>query len=157
MKFNDAILGLVTLLGGLAIILEASTFPATHGQAYGPDLVPDIIGIGLVGSGIVLIAGGLRARAASGWMTITGIGREHLVDAGAVIVAIAAFVLFVGWLGFVAVCFLTTWLLMVRFREGAWLSSALIALVFTVASDWAFRSMLLVPLPQGHVLPPMPW
>jgi hypothetical protein len=47
--------------------------------------------------------------------------------------------------------------LMVRYRGGAWLSSLVIALVAVVAVDWAFRRMLLVPLPQGAVLPLLPW
>ncbi|MCB1970302.1 MAG: tripartite tricarboxylate transporter TctB family protein [Geminicoccaceae bacterium] len=157
MKFNDAILGLVTLLAGLAIVLEASTFPATHGQAYGPDLFPTIIGTGLAFSGLMLIVSGWRARAATGWIEVSGINRSYMLDAAAVLVSILVFILLVGKLGFVLVSLLTTGLLMVRFRRGAWLSSVLISLVFSLVSDWVFRSMLLVPLPQGHVLPSMPW
>lgn len=157
MRFNDAILGLVILLGGLAIVLQARTFQATHGQAYGPDLFPTIIGVGLMLSGLGLVVGGWRARATTGWVDLSGIGFGRLVDAALILLWILAFVLFARRLGFVLTAGVGMWLLMVRFRGGAWLSSLLIALVVTLLVDWAFRRMLLVPLPLGVVLPPLPW
>jgi putative tricarboxylic transport membrane protein len=157
MKLNDAILGLVILLGGLAIILQARTFQPTHGQAYGPDLFPTIIGAGFVLSGIVLIVSGWRARAAVGWVDFEGTSAGRLLDAALVLAYILAFILLAGRLGFVLTAGLGVWLLMVRFQGGKWLSSALIAVVVVLAVDWAFRTVLLVPLPQGVVLPRLPW
>jgi putative tricarboxylic transport membrane protein len=156
-KFNDAILGLVVLLGGLAIILAARTFPPTHGQAYGPDLFPTMIGLGLVCAGLGLVVAGWRARAVTGWVDIAGIGRDRLVDAGLVLVVILAFILLADRLGFLLTAGLGTYALMVRFRRGGWLSSAIVTLVFVLAVDWSFRTMLLVPLPLGSVLPWLPW
>ncbi len=157
MKFNDAILGLVVLLGGLAIILQARTFPPTYGQAYGPDLFPTIIGIGFVLSGIVLVIGGWRERQAVGWVDFQGVGLGRLVDAGIVLLYIIAFIFLAPRLGFLLTAGIGAWLLMVRFQEGRWLSSLLIAAAVTLAADWAFRVLLLVPLPQGWVLPRLPW
>ncbi len=157
MKFNDAILGLVIVLGGLAIVLQARTFPSTHGQAYGPDLFPTIIGIGLVLAGLGLVVSGWRARAVAGWTEFAAIPAGRFVDAGLVLVWILAFILLANRLGFVLVGGLGMWLLMVRFRGGAWLSSGVVTLVVTLATDWAFRAMLLVPLPAGTVLPRLPW
>lgn len=157
MKLNDAILGLVILLGGLAIVLQARTFQATHGQAYGPDLFPTIIGVGLMLSGLGLMVTGWRARAATGWVDLKGISFDRLVDAGLALLYVLAFILLARWLGFVLTAGVGIWLLMVRYRGGAWLSSLVIALVVVVAVDWAFRRMLLVPLPQGAVLPLLPW
>jgi putative tricarboxylic transport membrane protein len=157
MKFNDAITGLVVLLGGLAIIGEARTFQPTHGQAFGPDLFPTIIGVGLVLAGIGLAIGGWRARHAEGWASMAGIARSRMLDAFLVLLAILAFILFTHRLGFLLTGGLAAWLLMVRFRQGAWLSSLAIAVVTVLLVDWAFRAMLLVPLPQGTVLPRLPW
>ncbi len=157
MRLNDALLGLVILLGGLAIILEASTFPATHGQDYGPDFFPTIIGLGLVLSGIGLMVTGWRHRAATGWIDVAGHRFDRLIDAGLVLLVILAFILFLDRVGFVLVAGIGMYVLLVRFRGGAWLSSLLITVVLILVVDWAFRAMLLVPLPQGTLLPRLPW
>lgn len=155
MKFNDAITGLVVLLGGLAIILEARQFQPTHGQVYGPDLFPTIIGVGLAFSGLVLVRSGWRARHA-GWVDVSALSGGRIVDALLVVLGIVGFVLFTDRLGFILVGGVIAWLLMVRFRGGAWLSSLGIAAGTVLAVDWSFRSMLLVPLPLG-ILPRLPW
>jgi putative tricarboxylic transport membrane protein len=156
-KLNDAILGLVVLLGGLAIVLQARTFQPTHGQAYGPDLFPTIIGIGLMMAGLGLVVSGWRARLVTGWLDTAGIGTDRLIDAGLVLLVILAFIFLTDWLGFLLTAGVGTFLLMVRFRSGAWLSSAIVTVVIVLAVDWAFRTMLLVPLPLGSVLPRLPW
>lgn len=157
MRLNDAILGLVILLGGLAMVLEASTFPATHGQVYGPDFFPTIIGTGLILSGIGLVVTGWRARATQGWIDVAGHRLDRLVDAGLVLLAILAFILLLDRLGFILTAGIGMLVLLGRFRGGAWLSSLLIAVALVLVVDWAFRAMLLVPLPQGAVLPRLPW
>jgi putative tricarboxylic transport membrane protein len=157
MKLNDAIVGLVVLLGGLAIILQARTFPPTHGQAYGPDLFPTIIGVGFVLSGLLLVASGWRQRQTVGWVDLAGVPRGRVLDAGLVLAFILVFVLFADSLGFVLTAGVGTWLLMVRFQGGRWLWSLVVTIVFILVIDWAFRAVLLVPLPQGVVLPRLPW
>ncbi len=157
MKLNDAISGLVVLLGGLAIILQARTFQPTHGQAYGPDLFPTMIGTGFVLAGIGLVVGGWRARHVTGWVDLEGVVASRVFDAALVLAVILAFILFTGQLGFVLTGGLGTWLLMVRFRGGHWLSSLVITALVVLAVDWSFRAMLLVPLPQGRLLPSLPW
>lgn len=157
MRLNDAILGLVILLGGLAIILEATTFPATHGQVYGPDFFPTIIGVGLVLSGLGLMVKGWRERAVTGWIDVAGHRFDRLVDAGLVLLVILGFILFVDRLGFLLTAGIGMYVLLVRFQGGAWLSSLLITVVLVLVVDWAFRAMLLVPLPEGSVLPRLPW
>lgn len=157
MRVNDAILGLLILAGGLAIILEASTFPETHGQAYGPDLFPTIIGAGLVLAGVVLMVSGWRARQAAGWVTTVGIPPARMLDAGLVLAAILVFIFLADVLGFLIAGGVPAWALMARFNGGRWLSSLAIAVVTVLAVDWAFRTLLLVPLPQGEILPMLPW
>lgn len=157
MRLNDALLGLVILLGGLAIILEASTFQATHGQDYGPDFFPSIIGGGLILCGLGLMVTGWRHRAVTGWIDVAGHRFDRLIDAGLVLLVILAFILFLDRVGFVLVAGIGMYVLLVRFQGGAWLSSLLITVVLILVVDWAFRAMLLVPLPQGTLLPRLPW
>ena len=157
MKLNDAISGLVVLFGGLAIILQARSFQPTHGQAYGPDLFPTMIGTGFVLAGIGLVIGGWRARHATGWVDFEGVQASRVLDAALVLIVITAFILFADWLGFVLTGGLGTWLLMARFRGGHWLSSLVITGAVVLAIDWSFRTMLLVPLPLGRLLPSLPW
>jgi len=157
MKLNDAIIGIVVLLGGLAVIREAQTFQPTHGQAYGPDLFPTIIGSGFVLGGIALIIGGWRQRQAVGWIRLEGANPGRLLDAGLVLAYITAFIVLAPRLGFLLTAGIGGWLLMVRFRRGRWLSSLAIVALVTLVTDWAFRTMLLVPLPQGALLPRLPW
>ena len=38
-----------------------------------------------------------------------------------------------------------------------WVALPAQAVALVLVVDWAFRAMLLVPLPQGHVLPRLPW
>ena len=157
MKLNDAISGLVVLLGGLAIILQSRSFQPTHGQAYGPDLFPTMIGTGFVLAGIGLVISGWRVHQATGWVDVEGVQPSRVLDAALVLVVILAFILFADWLGFVLTGGLGTWLLMVRFRGGHWLSSLAATGAVVLAVDWSFRTMLLVPLPQGRLLPSLPW
>jgi putative tricarboxylic transport membrane protein len=156
-KLNDAISGLVVLLGGLAIILQARSFQPTHGQAYGPDLFPTIIGVGFVLAGIGLVISGWRVRHATGWLDVEGVAANRVIDAALVLVVISAFILLANRLGFILTGGLGAWLLMVRFRGGHWLSSLLVTALVVLAVDWSFRAMLLVPLPQGRLLPALPW
>jgi len=62
MRINDAITGAVLVVFAIAEITYTRTFPSLHGQAYGPDLFPAIIGFGLVGCGLVLMVRGLLSR-----------------------------------------------------------------------------------------------
>jgi len=64
MRFNDAITGGVLVVFAVAEIAYTTTFPSLHGQKYGPDLFPRLIGFGLFGFGCILILRGLLARRA---------------------------------------------------------------------------------------------
>ena len=62
MRFNDAITGAVLVVFAMAEIAYTRTFPSLHGQSYGPDLFPALIGVALTVCGLVLIVRGLLAR-----------------------------------------------------------------------------------------------
>jgi putative tricarboxylic transport membrane protein len=150
-RINDAVAGVVLILFGLAIVWHAQSFPDMPGQNYGPALFPTVIGVGFILCGAVLTLGGLRRRAVEPWLHLEpwAASRARLLDAASVIGGLLFYILLSDQLGFLitAMALLTFWL--VRFRGGHLLSSLPIAAGATLVVDYAFRSMLLVPLPIG--------
>lgn len=75
-----------------------------------------------------------------------------MLDALLALAVILGFVFLADIAGFLLTGGIYSWLLMVRFRRGAWLSSLAVATATALVVDWAFRAMLLVPLPRGDLL-----
>jgi putative tricarboxylic transport membrane protein len=150
-RLNDAVIGVVLMVFALAVIGYARTFPAMHGQDYGPALFPTLIGIGLALASAILIVGGLARRRAEPlfgggeWLR----SRAHVASFLAVVGGLLVYILISDWLGFIltALPLLFGWL--VLFRGGKPLSSLAIALAVTLVVDYAFSQLLLVPLPLG--------
>jgi putative tricarboxylic transport membrane protein len=156
-RVNDAVFGIVLILFGLAIVWHARTFPDMPGQNYGPALFPTLIGLGFAACGVILGIGGVRRRAVVPWLHLEpwAASPARLLDGASVIGGLLFYILLSDFLGFLitAILLLTFW--QVRFRGGHLAMSLVIAVVVTVAIDYAFRSVLLVPLPLGpfHTLP----
>jgi putative tricarboxylic transport membrane protein len=155
MKLNDALAGLLVLIVGLAIVLEARTFPSVTGQSIGPGLFPTIIGSGLMLCGLALAIAG-RASGAP-WLEFGEWPRRPrlafnflLVFADLVFYALA-----VSRLGFfiTAVLFLTVLMLAFGVRRRRVLP---LALAVTLVIHYAFYSLLRVPLPWG-VMESLAW
>lgn len=62
MKFNDAAIGAVFLLGGGAIVAGAMALPAMMGQIVGPGLFPTVIGAAMVFCALPMLVRGLHGR-----------------------------------------------------------------------------------------------
>ncbi|MDX1541711.1 MAG: tripartite tricarboxylate transporter TctB family protein [Geminicoccaceae bacterium] len=157
MRVNDAITGAVLIVfAALMIGYAQTTFPSMPGQDYGPALFPTLIGAGFVVSGLILIAGGLvRRRRFEPWFEGGAWfnSPHHLACFGAVIGGLLIYILVSDWFGFIPtmVVLLTGWL--VLFRDGRWISSAVIAVLVTLVINYAFTQFLLVPLPLGLLQP----
>ena len=54
------------MIFAVAEIAYTRTFPSLHGQSYGPNLFPALIGLALAMCGLVLIIRGLIARRTTG-------------------------------------------------------------------------------------------
>jgi putative tricarboxylic transport membrane protein len=153
-RVNDAVTGVVLVLFALAMIAYTRTFPAMPGQDYGPALFPALIGIGFILCGVILIVSGLSRLgteplfAGSAWLR----SPHHLIDFVAVIAGLAVYILVSDALGFIPTAFVLLFGWLVLFRGGKPVSSAAIALGTTLAVDYAFRKLLLVPLPPGVLL-----
>ena len=127
MRFNDAITGAVLVVFAAAEISYTRTFPSLHGQAYGPNLFPTLIGIGLAGCGFILILRGLLARrraaysnptnttnnlingSIGGWIDISNIvdSRHARINAVLAIAFLLIYIFLSDWIGFIPLSFIT--------------------------------------------------
>jgi putative tricarboxylic transport membrane protein len=150
-RVNDAVIGVALVLFALAMIYHTRTFPAMPGQDYGPALFPVLIGVGFLICGAILIVSGIgRLRTeplfpGAEWLR----SRHHLIDFFAVIGGLLVYILISDRLGFIPTAFLLLLGWLILFRGGRPLSSAAIALLTTLLVDYAFKQLLLVPLPLG--------
>lgn len=159
MKFNDAVLGVVILLCGLAIFLHAQSFPNAGSLHFGASLFPGIIGAGFMILGVVMVISGLRVRLASGerWVTLGAWARspKNIVSMLFVPLTIVFYMWAADPLGFFLTCFLILfifmWWLGVR-----WLTALVVGVVATFLIDLVFAEFLLVPLPIG-LFQPLDW
>ena len=154
MRFNDSVFGLILIAFALAEIAYTRTFPRLHGQDYGLDMFPIIIGAGLMLFGGVLIARGWAQRATQP-MVIVGdwaLDRGNVVNVVILLGSMVFYILFWTWLCFIPCALLIQSLLL--FRLGSSLvTSVVIAAISTMVIHTLFAKLLLVPLPWGLLLP----
>lgn len=151
MRINDALLGLVLILAGGAVLLVARTFPAMPGQHFGPALLPGLIGLGFVACGVALVIDGLRHHRDRPWVELgawAGSG-AHVLDVVLVVGGLVLLILLWQRIGFLIGATLLLGALIGRFRGGRLVTSFAIAAIACLAIDWGFRHLLLVPLPLG--------
>jgi putative tricarboxylic transport membrane protein len=154
-RLNDAVIGIALILFALAMIWYTRTFPAMPGQDYGPALFPTLIGIGFIVTGVILIVSGLRRRRVE---PLFGGGEwlrsgPHIINFLAVVGGLLLYIVASDWLGFILTSLLLLFVWLVLFRGGKPISSLAIALAVTLAVNYAFSQLLLVPLPLGLLQP----
>jgi len=154
MKFNDAVIGALLLVLGLAVLVHVPSFPPIPGQKVGPGLFPGLVAAGLVACSVLLIISGLRARAGAPWVEKAAwIGsRRHV---GAFVVTVAgtlAYVLLADRIGFLIVAPLFLLALFVAYGVRP-RTAAVVAIVATLVIHFAFYKLLRVPLPWGVLTP----
>jgi putative tricarboxylic transport membrane protein len=157
MKINDAIVGLVLLALAVAVWVAVQGFPNIPGQNVGPALFPTLIAAGLAGSGLILVVGGLKARA-EGWIGLASWTRSPrlLFRAFLVVAALLFYVLAAPVLGFFLSGTLILLILFAAFGARP-LPGAAIAVLSTWLIQEAFVGLLRVPLPPGLFQPPLLW
>jgi putative tricarboxylic transport membrane protein len=154
-RLNDAVIGIALILFALAMIWYTRTFPAMPGQDYGPALFPTLIGLGFIVTGVILIVSGLRRRRVE---PLFGGGEwlrsgPHIINFLAVVGGLLLYIVASDWLGFILTSLLLLFVWLVLFRGGKPISSLAIALAVTLAVNYAFSQLLLVPLPLGLLQP----
>ncbi len=154
MKVSDRLSGFLAAALGVAVVLQARTFPGMPGQPIGPALFPALIGTALFVLGVILM--------------YSGRGQRPVVEGGAwtrrprtvvtfvlVIADLLFYALAVDRLGFLitAALFLTVLFLAFGVRRARILP---LAVAVTFAIHFGFYSLLRVPLPWG-VLEGIAW
>lgn len=143
----------------VAEIAYTRTFPSLHGQKYGPDLFPMLIGVGLFICGVVLIFRGIGVRRSS--QTVASADGASWIDLGNVSAApkaranvllalgiILLYILFSEYTGFILFSFCAIALLLYRLGSSV-LLSCVVAAATTLVIQLLFAKVLLVPLPAG--------
>lgn len=157
MRLNDAVIGAFLIVFAIAEIAYTTTFPSLHGQDFGPDLFPIVIGIGFIICGIVLVARGILARAETRGEALVALGpwakdRRLVFNLCLLIIGILAYILLSDPVGFIPTSVALLTVLMLRLRTNVF-GSILVAVVTTLIIHTLFAKVLLVPLPWGVLLP----
>jgi putative tricarboxylic transport membrane protein len=157
MRLNDAVFGGLLIVFAIAEIAYTRTFPSLHGQAYGPDLFPILIGVGFLITGAILTVQGLAQRAGQPLVEIGAwaADRRNVVNFALVLLALLFYIAASDWLGFILTAFVIMLVLLKSFGSGM-VAALVIALVTTLGIHALFARVLLVPLPWG-VLQPVAW
>lgn len=154
MRFNNVIPGGLLVLFALAEIAYANTFPRLHGQNYGPDLFPTLIGIGLFVCGAILMFQGISQRAQVPMVEIGDWAqdRNNIANIAILLACMVFYILGSGSLGFIPTSLLIMIILLKRLGSN-WRTSIVIAIITTFVIHTLFAKLLLVPLPWGILLP----
>jgi len=152
-RINDAIIGAVLVVFAVAEIAYTRTFPSLHGQSYGPNLFPTLIGLGLAVRGL-LARRPSRFEATSPqvvkWVDFSNMAeaKHARLNAVLIILFLLLYILLSEWVGFIPLSVLTIALLLYRLGSSL-LVACPIAVVTTAAIQLLFAKILLVPLPAG--------
>jgi putative tricarboxylic transport membrane protein len=157
MRLNDAVFGVLLIVFASAEIAYTRTFPSLHGQAYGPDLFPILIGVGFLITGAILTVQGVAQRAGQPLVEIGAwaADRRNVVNFALVLLALLFYIAASDWLGFILTAFVIMFVLLKGFGSGM-VAALVIAALTTLGIHTLFARVLLVPLPWG-VLQPVAW
>jgi putative tricarboxylic transport membrane protein len=152
MKMSDVVTGAIFLLAGIAIILEARTFPAVGGQAYGSSFFPIILGAGMaIGGSTLAVIAIVKGRVfplfrQPEWLKHIRAKLSLII----IILSLIFYILVANHLGFCLTVFLIVTGMRVWMKERL-LSSILTAFCVTAVFYFLFGTLLRVPLPFGVV------
>lgn len=148
MKVGDAVVGTVLLLLAGAIGVYVSGFPGMPGQRFGAALFPGLIAAGLAACGALLVARGLRQRAAAfafaPWTRSPPLLSNFLLFCGVLVFYIYA----ADALGFLIAGSLLLYALFLKLGVPR-LTGFVVAIAATAGIDLLFYKFLRVPLPWG--------
>lgn len=154
MRVNDAIIGIVLFIFGLAILWQASKFPSLPLNNIGPATFPTVLAWVLIIASIILIVTGMREYKdgplfrLDQWVSnVVRWRRMFLIP-----FVIVVFIFLSRPLGFIPTTFGLLLLMLYDYTDGRLLLSVIVSSVFTAVSYAIFAYILLVPLPPGILI-----
>ena len=153
MKFNDLLLGLLVIAGGVGIYISALDFTPIPGQDYGAETMPRAIAYLAIGVGLFLSGRAvLRSERVPRLSLADWTGSPRALASLALTVAlVVAYILFSDSIGFVPMALIVMVTLMLTLGARAVIAVPA-ALVAAVVIQEAFGGLLLVPLPPAGIL-----
>jgi putative tricarboxylic transport membrane protein len=156
MRFNDAALGAIFLVGGISLAWYSFGLPSIPGQSYGAATFPLMIATGLIlCSTKLLYSGILRSSEPLIYLPQEVKSPRALFGVAATILLVVFYILFSRRLGFIPSAMIVTFSMFLILKVHP-VKAVVLAIVAAFACDFIFRTMLLVPLPFG-IMPRLPW
>ncbi|PZX15234.1 tripartite tricarboxylate transporter TctB family protein [Palleronia aestuarii] len=152
MRATDLTLGILVLLGGIAIYVSAMGFEVIPGQSYGAGTMPRAIAFATIGVGLFIAGKALMAGDRSLGFELRDWVRSGraLFRAGTALVLIVVYIVAAPFVGFTpaALFVLLAGMLVLGTRP---LPAIAISIVATIAIQQSFGRLLLVPLPRSDL------
>jgi putative tricarboxylic transport membrane protein len=152
-KLSELHLGILTALGGIALLAASWHFAPMPGQPYGAGTMPRLIGWCAILLGVFMVATSLRH--------LPDMLKPHLSDwvrtprlafaAFAVLATIVFYILTSEALGFIPVSLISLFVLMLILRTKP-VTALLVSVVSTLVVYYGFSRLLMVPLPRTEFL-----
>jgi len=151
MKVSDTVSGVVLVLFALGVFYLTRSFPPMPGQRFGPSLLPNVIAMALGACGLILIIQSIRQRKVMPLFVLPAWAHvpKFAVNFSVVLLSMFFYIAASDRLGFLIAGFVTVFALLLTWRRGTLLSTAVIALVSVVVIQIFFGTLLRVGLPWG--------
>jgi len=149
MKTDRLFLGLLVVLGGIALIASSFQYASLPGQAYGAGTMPRVVGSCGILLGLALLVEGWRQGAARQRFALADWARDRRgLAVLAVLLGVVAYIISAGALGFIPVAF-TLLVALMLLGKVRLLPALVVSVIASVAVYVVFSRFLLVPLPRG--------
>ena len=146
---GDWVLAICTAIGAVVYLNADSKLPQLQvGDPMGPQVFPALIGIGLLGSALLLMAETWRKQRPAG-VTPDPSARAHRLILAGMVLWTALYYLAFEPLGYLLSTLVYMFVLLACFNRGRWFVNAACAVGFTLAAYAVFTRFLQVALPQG--------
>lgn len=152
---RDFLLGLAFVIGGGVVIAVAQTYPTMPALQFGPSLFPSLIGGGMVIGGLVLALtriGQLRSAFAGSRSQTASYDYRGLLISLLPCALIVFYILTSEFLG-APLCMALSMLILMQVRGAKLWISLIVSIVIATAIYMLFSRYLLIPLPEGALLP----
>jgi len=151
MKINDVLIGACLFVLAIYIFVYAQTLPAMHGQPFGAATFPTVIALGLAACSALLAVRAWRGRRHhpdwvefADWARVPRTRANFFITLGLILL----YVVLSDRVGFIPLSIAILVTMFVR-QKIPIVRGLVIAVLVTLAIQYAFGSLLRIPLPRG--------